>query len=321
MVIPYDQLLGVHSLTAILAEAAKYKANHGTSKFVRPSCLPLYNRNIADNATTVVRICAKATHKSRLNNYASYKPAKRGVAKFLHDVVDKTWYNDLKDTKTFYTMVTALEIMVHLNANSEGLHAINVISICSNMTQYYVQAGGIPQFIIMMEDAQKKAKRAGMPITNVELVMMASAAILTAQHFPQEVDDWKGLPAINRTWIAWKFTFRLTHLKRQHQLQASGGGGLLGSAHAVIPAPAAPIDQLGTALDNLALTVANNTTFLQQLMESSLALSTLVTTLIAANKKLVEALAKEKLSNPPPPAAMPETPRPVWSTNTPFPSN
>ncbi len=54
MVIPYDQLLGIHSLMAILTEAAKYKANHGTSKFVRPYRLPLYNRNIANNAMTVV---------------------------------------------------------------------------------------------------------------------------------------------------------------------------------------------------------------------------------------------------------------------------
>ncbi len=65
------------------------------------------------------------------------------------------------------------------------------------MTQYYVQADGIPQFIIMMEDAQKKVKQAGMPVADVELVMMASAAILAAQQFLQEVDDWEGLPAIN----------------------------------------------------------------------------------------------------------------------------
>jgi hypothetical protein len=71
MVIPYDQLLGVHSLTAILMEAAKYKANHGGSKIARPSRLSLYNRNIADNATTIVRVCAEAAHKSRLDNYAS----------------------------------------------------------------------------------------------------------------------------------------------------------------------------------------------------------------------------------------------------------
>jgi hypothetical protein len=52
------------------------------------------------------------------------------------------------------------------------------------MTQYYVQADGIPQFIAMMEDAQKKAKQADMPIADVKLVMMALAAVLTAQHFP-----------------------------------------------------------------------------------------------------------------------------------------
>jgi hypothetical protein len=41
----------------------------------------------------------------------------------------------------------------------------------------------------MLEDAQKKAKRAGMPIANIKLVMMALAAVLLAQHFPCKVDD------------------------------------------------------------------------------------------------------------------------------------
>ncbi len=75
----------------------------------------------------------------------------------------------------------------------------------------------------MMEDAQKKAKRANMPIADVELVMTASAAVLVAQHFPRKVDDWEGLPAMNRTWGAWKVAFCLAHIKCQRQLQASGG--------------------------------------------------------------------------------------------------
>jgi hypothetical protein len=86
MVIPYDQLNGVHSLMAILTEAVKYEAEHGNAKFVRPSCLPLYDKNIADNATTVVRVCAEA-----VDDYASYEAAERGVAKFLRDVVDEIW--------------------------------------------------------------------------------------------------------------------------------------------------------------------------------------------------------------------------------------
>jgi hypothetical protein len=44
--------------------------------------------------------------------------------------------------------------MAHLDANSGVLHAINMISLCLNMTQYYVQVDGIPHFIVMMEDAQ-----------------------------------------------------------------------------------------------------------------------------------------------------------------------
>ena len=74
-----------------------------------------------------------------------------------------------------------------------------------------------------------------MPIADIELVMMASAAVLAAQHFPREVDDWEGLPANARTWTAWKQAFRLAHLKRQRQILASGGGGEpLGGAHGVL---------------------------------------------------------------------------------------
>ncbi len=47
----------------------------------------------------------------------------------------------------------ALEIMVPLGANSGGLHAIDMISLHLNMTQYYIQVDGISQFIVMMEDA------------------------------------------------------------------------------------------------------------------------------------------------------------------------
>jgi hypothetical protein len=108
MVIPCDQLLVVHSLTAVLAEATKYKANHCGAKFVRPSRLLFYDMIIANDATTVICVCAKSAHKSRLDNYASYKAAKHGIAKFLCKVVDKIWYINLKGEETFYTKVTAL---------------------------------------------------------------------------------------------------------------------------------------------------------------------------------------------------------------------
>jgi hypothetical protein len=128
-----------------------------------------------------------------------------------------------------------------------------------------------------------------MPIAKVELVMMAFAAVLAAQHFPRQVTDWEGRPAIDRTWRAWKVEFRQGHIQRQRQLQASGGDKPLGGAHTVLPAPPGTIDRLGTALDNLALAAANNTTVLRKLTSANLALTARNVALTAANKKLSEA--------------------------------
>jgi hypothetical protein len=66
----------------------------------------------------------------------------------------------------------------------------------------------------------KKATWAGMPIANIELMMMASAAVLLAQHFLRKVNDWEGPPFASRTWMAWKTAFRLAHVKCQQQICA-----------------------------------------------------------------------------------------------------
>jgi hypothetical protein len=157
MEIPFDLLGGVHSLVGLLTETTRYAADHGGNAFAIPTRLPLYDGSIADNATTVVRVRAEAAHKARLDDFASYEAAERRAAKFLRDSVDEVWYNNLKDADTFYTKVSALDIMAFLDANSGGVHAVDMISLCTNMHGYYAQADGIPQYINMLEDAQKKA--------------------------------------------------------------------------------------------------------------------------------------------------------------------
>jgi hypothetical protein len=284
MEISYDQLGGNHSLVGILMDAKRYATNHGGATFVRPLCLPLYNATVADDATTVVRVCAESAHQAKLDNYASFEAAKRSAAKFLHEVVNEVWYKDLKDANTFYTKVTARKIIAFLDANSRGLHAIDMISLRTNMHNYYTQVDGIPQYINILEDVQKKATRSGMPIVNVKLVMMASVAVLAAQHFPRKVDNWEGLPSASRTWTAWKTAFRLAHVKRQQQILASGEGEPLGGAHGVIPAAAPAIGHLKTALNNLTLAATNDTTVLQQLIAANLALTATITLLTATNK-------------------------------------
>jgi hypothetical protein len=213
--------------------------------------------------------------------------------------------------------VMALNIIILLDTNSGGLHALDMIALCTNMPQYYVQADGIPQFIVMMEDTQKKAKHAGMPIANVELVMMALAAVLAAQHFPRKVDDWEGLPTTARTSSSWKVAFCLAHLKRQCQLQALGGGKPLGSSHFVTLVPTSTIDRISTALNNLVLVASNITTVLQQLTAANLVLMASVAFLMTVNKKLAEALGKKGVAMP---AKATGTGGPC-STDMPFPGN
>ena len=176
MDIPYDHLGGIHSLTGLITKATAYASEHGNVVFVRPTCLPLYNANIPENVTTVVQMKLETAHQALVDDYASFEAAERGVASFLREVVDDLW---IKDSNTFYTKVTALEIMAHLDANSRGLHAINMLTLRTSKQTYYEQADGILQYIALLEDAQKKAKRAQMPIVDAKLVMMASAAVLS----------------------------------------------------------------------------------------------------------------------------------------------
>ena len=96
-----------------------------------------------DDATTVFHVCTKLTHKAHLDDYASYEAAEHRAVKFLRKTIDEMWYNDLKDANTFYTKVLALEIISFLNANSGDLHAIDMISLHTNMHNYYVQVDGI----------------------------------------------------------------------------------------------------------------------------------------------------------------------------------
>jgi len=98
-----------------------------------------------------------------------------------------------------------------------------------------------------------------MPIADVELVMMASTAVLAAQHFPREVDEWEGLPAVNRTWKGVESGIPSRPPKTPAPTTSARGGEPLRGAHSVLPAPTATIDRLGTALNNLALAAASTT--------------------------------------------------------------
>jgi hypothetical protein len=52
-----------------------------------------------------------------------------------------------------------------------SLHALNIVALHSNMLLLYKKAVSMPDFILVMEEAQKKAKRTELPILDIELAM------------------------------------------------------------------------------------------------------------------------------------------------------
>ena len=76
------------------------------------------------------------------------------------EVVNDTWYKELEDLDTLYTNVTALKILDHVTEFCLELHTINAVEIPQAMKTLFADADGIPQFINVMEAAQRKSKRA-----------------------------------------------------------------------------------------------------------------------------------------------------------------
>ena len=67
-----------------------------------------------------------------------------------------TWYKELKDREIFYMYVTAHQIPTHLLENCGGLHATNIVNLPTEIQGYYENDQGIPDYINMLKDAQKR---------------------------------------------------------------------------------------------------------------------------------------------------------------------
>ena len=59
------------------------------------------------------------------------------------------------------------------------------------MQRYHLEVEGIPEYINMLEDAQRQAGRVGRTIADETLLIFASTEILTSDKFPRANDDWE----------------------------------------------------------------------------------------------------------------------------------
>jgi hypothetical protein len=127
---------------------------------------------------------AKIVWAIKIQDYEAYEAAEHGIKVFIKAAVQDTWICDLRDPETFYLNVTAFTLFNHLRKRSGGLHALDMASLTIQMSQYYEGMPDIPEYIFLLEDAQRKAARACLPVTDQTLTVLASTALLAADTFP-----------------------------------------------------------------------------------------------------------------------------------------
>ena len=59
------------------------------------------------------------------------------------------------------------------------------------MQRYHLEVEGIPDYINMLEDAQRQAGRAGRTIADKTLLLLASTTMLISERFPRANNYWE----------------------------------------------------------------------------------------------------------------------------------
>ena len=151
----------------------------------------------------------------------------------------------------------------------------------------------------MLEDAKQKAGRAGRTISDETLLLFASTAMLTSEHFPRANDDREERAERDKTWPQRKSAYKRAHAKARVKAQANDGSAKFGAAKS-----AARLDNITPPLDNqleedgvglkalegyfvnLAAAAVNEKGVLQQLMLNNNTLATSKESLVDLVKKL-----------------------------------
>jgi hypothetical protein len=236
---------------------------------------------------------AKAIHKACSEDYKIWKTAEDGCKKLIRAAVEEMYINKLKDSTTFFHKVFARDLLEHLEKNSTGLHGLDIVALRSNMLLHYKNAANMPDFILAMEEAQKKAKRSELPILDIKLAMYAATSVLQLGNYKKKTNKWEGQNVAMKTWSKWKQAYLAAYARGVNCQCAGATDKLFSQAANLVMLPAAHdvMDALAGLFDNLALAATTNRTTVQQLKLTNLLLTTLVATLTAANKKLTKMVA------------------------------
>ena len=91
------------------------------------------------------------------------------------------------------------------------------------MQRYHLEVEGIPEYIGMIEDADRQTRRTGQTIANETVLLFASTAMLTSEKFPRANGDWEECAERDKNWVQWKAAYKKAHTQARVKAQASNG--------------------------------------------------------------------------------------------------
>ncbi len=297
---------GTDSLSGLIDDSADYQAAYGHP--FNPLLLPMpaYNPSIAPDATDAVRVKAEREWTATADRQRLIRATERLGRIFLTTVVEDTWLLPLKSPTTFYNKVSLQDMLQHLATSTAGLKATDIVTLLVDMQSWWEEDPRVPEYINKLEDAQKKALRASLPITNEWLVATASKSLLSAASFPIPRPVWDSRQPTTKTWAAWKHWACKAQLTVEREQRASGArGDTFGSASAAVefhcPKPVSTSfaggafrtstpsfeAQFTSGMDALALAATNEKAVLDNLVASNKTLSELTAKRIAHIEQLL----------------------------------
>ena len=160
-------------------------------------------------------------------------------------VVADTWVRELRDSDLQYTKVAPKDIFAHFQAWCTGRHALDLLALHNEMQRYHLEVEGIPEYINILEEAQRKSGWAGRTIADETLLLFVSTAMLTGERFPRANDGWEERVERYKTLPQWKSAYKRAHAKARVKAQAKNGSVKFGAANS-----AARLDNITPPLDN-----------------------------------------------------------------------
>ena len=82
-------------------------------------------------------------------------------------VIADTWGRELRDPEIIYTKIDPRDLLAHLQAGCTGRHALDLLALHNEMQRYHMEVKGIPEYIIMLKDAQRRSLTTAVALSSI----------------------------------------------------------------------------------------------------------------------------------------------------------